>query len=72
MGRRRGLADLKHEFRNEDVKNPKLETLNSKQAQMSKTQNSESKEEQIMEKRSLTKEMRDFRKILGPIVEKSK
>jgi hypothetical protein len=63
MGRKRGLIDLKHEFRNEDVKNPKLKTLNSKQAQMSKTQNLEPKEEQILEKRSLTKELTDSPKI---------
>jgi hypothetical protein len=51
--------------------NPKLETLNSKQTQMFKTQNSES-EEQIMGKRSLIKEATELTKIFGSIVEKSK
>jgi hypothetical protein len=52
--------------------NPKLETLNSKQTQMSKTQNSKSKEEQIMGKRSLIKEATELTKIFGSIVGKSK
>jgi hypothetical protein len=51
--------------------NPKLETLNSKQTQMFKTENSES-EEQIMGKRSLIKEATELTKIFGSIVEKSK
>ena len=62
--------------------NSKLETLNSKQAQMSKTQNSkesgywleltEPKEEQMMEKQNLIKEATELTKIFGSIVEKSK
>jgi hypothetical protein len=39
---------------------------------MSKTKNSESKEEQIMEKRSLIMGATELTKIFGPIVEKSK
>jgi len=68
--------NAKYEARSSDLEtkmlNPKLKILNSKQTQMSKTQNSGSEEEKIMGKRSLTKETTDFQKILGSIVEKSK
>jgi hypothetical protein len=52
--------------------NPKLETLNSKQTQISKTQNSESKEEQIMGKWNLIKEATELTKTFASIVKRWK
>jgi hypothetical protein len=52
--------------------NPKLEILNTKQTQMFKTQKSGTKEEQIMEERSLSKEGTELTTMFVSIVERLK